>query len=330
MMKPARLGCALFAWLLIALWFAPLQAVQAQSVSCSQATMTNVSFTSADLVNGTGLTTTANLTYKCTASSNGNKTVNVCFNIGDPYGNFANRQMKNGSNALSFQMYQDSAQTLPWGTVWAGASMPPATISITGNNTASGTIPLTAVIAAGQNVPPGTYTADYGSNGTLINYQSGSNCTTGSQQATTTTTFPFTVSATVIKSCKASAGAAANINLGTVPASATNISANNTISITCATGTPYYIGLLPSNSNTAGAGAMKSLISSNISTVAYQLYQPTGGAVWGNTATSTSAGNGVAGIGNGSAQSYTVNATAPSADFQPDTYTDTVTVNVNY
>jgi spore coat protein U-like protein len=69
----------------------------------------------------------------------------------------------------------------------------------------------------------------------------------------------------------------------------------------------------------------------NTNKVPYQLYQTAAGTtVWGNTATSTSVGNGVAGIGNGSAKSLTVYATAPSSDFKPDTYSDIVTINVNY
>jgi len=41
-------------------------------------------------------------------------------------------------------------------------------------------------------------------------------------------------------------------------------------------------------------------------------------------------GNGVKDIGNGLVQNKTVYVTVPSADFKPDTYTDTVTIHVNY
>ncbi|MBS0318409.1 MAG: spore coat protein U domain-containing protein, partial [Proteobacteria bacterium] len=52
--------------------------------------------------------------------------------------------------------------------------------------------------------------------------------------------------------------------------------------------------------------------------------------IWGNTATATTVGNGVTGTGTGIAQSIPVYAKAPTADFQPDIYTDTVVVTVNY
>ena len=69
----------------------------------------------------------------------------------------------------------------------------------------------------------------------------------------------------------------------------------------------------------------------NGSTVPYQLYQDSGySIIWGNTATSTSTGNGVAGHGNGHAQGYPVYVQVPSANYPPDTYFDTVTVTVNY
>jgi spore coat protein U-like protein len=54
------------------------------------------------------------------------------------------------------------------------------------------------------------------------------------------------------------------------------------------------------------------------------------GTIWGNTATSSSVGNGVAGTGTGADQTLTVYATASDANYAPDTYSDEVTVTVNY
>lgn len=143
----------------------------------------------------------------------------------------------------------------------------------------------------------------------------------------------FQVLMTIQKSCTVTAGSGSNINLGSVDASAANTSGNNTISVNCSKTTPYFIGLEPSNSNTLGAGLMSSVANAvtNTDKVPYQLTQTSAtGPVWGNTATTTAAGNGVQGTGNGTAQTYTVYATAASANFTPDSYADTVTVNVNY
>lgn len=69
----------------------------------------------------------------------------------------------------------------------------------------------------------------------------------------------------------------------------------------------------------------------NTDKVPYQLYSDAAlSKAWGNTATTGSVGNGVAGTGNGLAQTIPVYAQAASANFAPDSYTDTVAVNVNY
>ncbi|ADO48527.1 Csu type fimbrial protein [[Enterobacter] lignolyticus] len=146
----------------------------------------------------------------------------------------------------------------------------------------------------------------------------------------------FQVLMTIQKACTVTAGASSNINLGTVSATAINTSASSTISVNCSKTTPYFIGLSPSSANggnTNGAGAMSSVANAatNSDKVPYQLNQTSAtGPVWGDTATSTTVGNGVAGTGTGAAQTLTVYATAASADFTPDSYADTVTVNVNY
>ena len=149
--------------------------------------------------------------------------------------------------------------------------------------------------------------------------------------AAATVSANFNITLTVQKVCSVTAGAGSLIALGTQPSTATNVLGNSNISVTCSKTTPYYIGLAPSNSSTTGSGTMAGT-GSNTDTIAYKLSSTVGptGTVWGNTATSTTVGNGVAGTGTGTAQSLTVYATAPSVNFTPDSYTDTITVNVNY
>ncbi|MGC1547351.1 MAG: spore coat protein U domain-containing protein [Rhodanobacter sp.] len=150
-------------------------------------------------------------------------------------------------------------------------------------------------------------------------------------------TATFQVLMVIQKACTVTAGAASNINLGTVDASAVNTTGSNTISVDCSKTTPYFVGLAPSaanGGNTTGGGNMISTTAPTVNTdkVPYQLSSTPGpsGTPWGNTATTTAVGNGVAGTGSGAAQSLTVYATAASADFTPDSYADTVTVNVNF
>ncbi|BEP35020.1 spore coat U domain-containing protein [Variovorax sp. V59] len=147
--------------------------------------------------------------------------------------------------------------------------------------------------------------------------------------ATSPATATFQVLITVAKACSVVAGAGSKIDFGTVDSSATNLSGNSNISVTCSKTTPYNIGLLPSNNSTTGAGVMSPATGSD--TVAYQLRSVSAtGAVWGSTATSTAVGNGVAGTGTGAAQTIPVYATVASANVTPGAYSDTVTVQVNY
>ena len=136
---------------------------------------------------------------------------------------------------------------------------------------------------------------------------------------------------TIQKACTVTAGAASDVSLGTVAATATDVTGNNTITVNCSKTTPYYIGLAPSNASTDGAGEMRGT-GANADKVPYQLRSTAGtsGTIWGNTATTSSVGNGVTGTGTGANQTHTVYVTAPSANYTPDNYADTVTVNVNY
>lgn len=107
------------------------------------------------------------------------------------------------------------------------------------------------------------------------------------------------------------------------------------ISVVCSKGVPYTVALVTSQ-GTAGAGKMVGATSGNANTIAYQLYQDVGHTLpWGSIATAGSVtGNEVSGSpGNGVApQVFPVYATVQGSalDVAPDTYSDTVTVDVNY
>jgi spore coat protein U-like protein len=145
------------------------------------------------------------------------------------------------------------------------------------------------------------------------------------------TTANFDITMTIEATCNVAAGSGSDIALGSVPSSATNTTGNSNITVNCTSSTPYFIGLEPSNAASSGAGELSGT-GGNTDTIPYQLSSTPGpsGTVWGNTATSASVGNGVAGTGNGADQTITVYATVPNANFSPDSYSDTVTVNVNY
>lgn len=140
-------------------------------------------------------------------------------------------------------------------------------------------------------------------------------------------TATFQVSIQIQAACSVTA---ANINFLTQDSSATGLSATNNLSVICSRTTPYRIGLIPAGGNTVGSGTMKSATPvTNTDTVPYQLRSVSAtGPVWGSILGT----NTVAGTGTGLAQSVPVFATIPGngANVAPDTYTDTVTVNVTY
>ncbi len=308
--------------------------VRAAGITCSSASMTNLVFGSVNPQSSL-TSVSATLNYSCTNRDQNNiHSAMLCFSIGEPGGRQTNpRLMSSGSNTLQFQMYQDASRTIVWGSQMFGSFRTPLQVSITldRGNGYNGTATLYGQVLGGQTgAIPGSYQDVYqnGDTALTINDAQSSTAPTSCGGSQASVYFPFTVSGVVAKQCTVTAGS--NLSLGTVATTATNIAGNTGISVTCSNTTPYYIGLLPSNGSSTGAGVMSGT-GGNASTVAYQLYQNTGlSTVWGNTATTTSAGNGVAGTGIGGAQSYSVYARAPSADFQPDIYTDTVVVTVNY
>jgi len=186
--------------------------------------------------------------------------------------------------------------------------------------------------ATPSSLPPGQYSytstlqISYAANKNGESPPASCGPSTGDFVRTSLTTTQLNVQGIVSNQCTVSVSAT-DINLGSQPSTATNVTGQNTIIVTCPPSTAYYVGLSPSNGNTGGAGVMKGS-GSNTDKVPYQLHSgSTSGPIWGNTATSTSVGNGVTGTGTGSLTAYAV---APSANYKPDTYRDTVTVVVNY
>lgn len=160
----------------------------------------------------------------------------------------------------------------------------------------------------------------------------------GTSASANVATGQFTVSLTVNKTCVVNTTSSSNITFSTVNAGTAPASANGAFSVNCSNTTPFSVGLQPqslSGSSTTGNGTMKGT-GSNTTTIAYQLYQNSGlTTVWGNTTTGTTVSNGVSGTGTGMGSSKAIAETVYAAvtgstDVTPDTYSDTVTINVNF
>lgn len=323
----------------VLLWWLPAGSAQA-AINCT-ASMDAVSFGTVNLVAGTPAPVNATLNYTCTNNGLLPEQVRVCFNIGDGnegVGNFTPRVMKSpAGNILKFQLYQGTSSTV-WGSngnTFAPSpftdtlSVPALLVVLPGSVTRSTTL-RGELMPLQSTVPPGSYQDVFTAGHTSISFSSSTLSTPANCSGTTVAGFPFTVSATVAKSCQVTAQA---LNFGTVAGAsgAVNRDAASTITVTCTSPTSYTVGLSPSNNATNGAGVMVPTggVPGNTDTVAYQLYRDAGRTLaWGSSVGTNTA----AAIGTGAAQPLTVFGRVPGAsvNVRPDSYRDIVTVTVAY
>ena len=277
----------------------------------------------------------ATLEYKCRSEFIGGY-VSVCLaaNGGNDNSSAINPRYMinrtNNSSTLPFNM------TLPQGEIWGagtngGSEYQAPQLYVPGlfGGSRSGSVPITVSLLPnidGSLPTAGLYSNVFSGLSATLTFdadtnQSDANCLTDRREKKPIET--FTVQATVINSCEITT--TNDVNLGSHPASNTNIlgSRSNAIGVTCTKNAPYTIGLAPSNGNRDGSGVM-SVTGNNNDKVPYQLRSAPGlnGTKWDN--------NGVTKTGSGAEQLESVYVTVPSADFKPDTYSDTVTIKVNY
>lgn len=260
-------------------------------------------------------------------------------------------------NYAGFQIFKNSYTAPIWGTNYAiphytnkaiqvpmpsgtGQSSGPIAVNLYGQM-ADFVSPITDGTTTLATVPPGVYTSDFSGANTyfitslrnIISGYADDDCSPAGTFGSRTGTFPFTVTATVIASCKITVPPN-DINFGTQAGTATNLQGSTAVSVQCTRTTPYSIGLSPGNGNTAGAGVMNATSPvGNTDTVPYQLRQAAGmsGAIWGDIAPPSIGANRVEGTGLGSsASNYTIYATVPSANSAAGNYQDKVTMTVHY
>ncbi|MFL0672310.1 MAG: spore coat U domain-containing protein [Erythrobacter sp.] len=140
----------------------------------------------------------------------------------------------------------------------------------------------------------------------------------------------FEVRLEIQAACSVLTDKGSDVDLGAQASTATGLEGKSQITVNCSPNTPYFIGMMPSNSDENGAGVLTSGNSKD--KVPYQLRSTAGkgGAIWGNTANAKEVGNGVSGIGIGADQTIPVYVTVDSANYTPASYSDFVTVAVNF
>jgi spore coat protein U-like protein len=322
------------------------RSAHAAGVTCTATVSPNLNFASYDPQVGT-VSTQTTLNWTCTASSTFfvGSSATMCFSIGTGTGGGTQtspRQMTGGTGTpLQYQIYSQANQGLAWGSVTNNNSViRQVAFQSFGDTTQSGSITIYGSILGIQpGVTEGVYTSSFTGANAMLSVASAqalfnppaypASCGNGNDA-----NFPFSVQATVLRTCTVTAGAASNIDFGNVPANTSgSLSATSNIQVTCLNGTPYIVGLQTTDGS-AGSGRMSGIDPGNTADkVAYVLHRTSAtGPVWGNTGTApgTSVGNDVGGNGNGLAQSIPVYAVVADANHIPGHYVDTVTVYVTY
>lgn len=312
--KPAFFAVLLVILLALAIWPSHAQA----NVDCNA---------SGSMSFGTSLTGTGAINYSCRNYGSAAVTFTICSARGPVAwpGTEAQPVMSSGNAYLNYNLYTTASRA----QIWASNALITASVSIPAGGLRTGTLSFYGFIPSGQGRPAGTYQAWFYQ--TMVGIQVTGNPTCQRTSANFAgREFTMPVSATLVNACTVTAGAGSNINFGVIQSTATYRSASSQIAVNCPNGTAYNIGLAPSSGSTTGAGVMSGS-AGNTAKVPYQLRKTSGtGEVWGNTATTSSTGNGVSGTGTGANQTIAVYATLPSANYPADTYRDTVTVTVHY
>ena len=319
---------------LLALWLPS----SAQALTCKVDSFVSPNIGIITLDNANNASIEQPLTYSCTNTSDVTEWASVCIGVdgGDRSASQINPRylFETSGSTLNFNMTLTGRSGATWGRRNVGGSEFIDFISVPPSSTIptiKKTIIKVSLLSNNTSALAGDYTANFTGINTALTFTTvnsnvdNQQCLSGSQGSSQ---FSFTVQAKVVPQCIISA--TSDVDLGSQPASATNIPGNGNISVTCTNGAPYNIGLMPSNNNSDGSGFMRGT-SGNNDQVPYQLQSNASGTIWGNNgSTYTTLTNGVIGQGNGAAQRETLYITVPKADFKPDNYSDTVTIRVNY
>jgi spore coat protein U-like protein len=279
-----------------------LAAVSLLAPASAQANCTTISATPLAFGTYTGLAvtnSTAAVTIGCSITYN----YRVGLNAGTGSGaSVTTREMTSGANTLSYQMFQDSAQSVNWGnTLNSDANA--------GTTTKSNTVlTIYAKLLATQYPAPGFYTDTV--TAAALN-SNGINTT-------------FTASTTVQPTCSFTT---TTLAFGIYTGGA--LSGTGTLVVTCTNTTPYQIGI---NTGLHGSGSAYNWNMAGPGGVLanYSLYRDSAHTqLWGGTI--GTGGDSINGNGSGAAQTITFYGAVPAGQaVSPGAYTDTVNVILYY
>ena len=252
--------------------------------------------------------------------------VQVCLNMGGT----TPRALTIGANQLQYNLYQDAAYSLPWGSTTLGTTP----ISVILNKPATGNTATTSVnfygqITANQPTVPtiGNASTTYSQtlSQTSLNYGFFLLLAPGCAALTTSAgSFGFTASATVVNNCLISATNVAFTSTGVLSSA---LNASGAITARCTNGDAYQIALSSGLSGSVAARQMQR--AGGGGAVNYQLYTDAAHtSAWGDGTAGTTMATGT---GSGNAVSITVYGRVPAQTTpMPGNYSDTITATISF
>ncbi len=301
--------------------------VSALAQSCTFTT-SSMAFSGSPLPGG-AINTTATLTSTCTALLGLFRQVLVCPNINGGSGGTVASGVRtmSGPTPLQFQLYQDAARQVVWGSYnWAFSTRPPIILvdipALVGSGTTVTTI-YGQILPNQTTAPLGSYSSVFSGAQTPFRYRYNDNNGCGSGAGTSAAT-NFTASLNVAKDCLVSA---TDVNFGSHGILSSNVNTTGGVSVTCSPTTPYTVSLGNGLNGTAPT-ARRMRKGTGSEYVTYGLYRDVDRLLpWGDVVPT----NTVAGTGNGLAQNIPVYGTVPPQNTpSPGLYADTVVITITY
>ncbi|WP_323123093.1 Csu type fimbrial protein [Burkholderia alba] len=303
----------------------PWAAAHAQSCSV---TAPAPNFGSVSPIALSAVTTTATMTVTCTwPAITLTPSVLVCLNLSGT----SPRYLTNGSNQLQYNLYQDAGYTTMWGSTYSGTTPISVTLAKPVLTTStSANVTIYGQIAANQPTVPSVgnastvYSQAFTGSQTSLNYSFYLLTPTPCASQTSSGTFSFTATATVINNCNITATNVAFAPTGVIR---TALTATGTINAQCTNGDAFEIALNGGGSGSVAARTM--LRSGGGGSVNYQLYQDAAHSIaWGDGTSGTSMATGT---GSGTSQALTVYGLVPvQATPAPGSYSDTITATISF
>jgi spore coat protein U-like protein len=304
-------------------------ATQARADNCS-ASMSPVVFGDIKPITRAAVTATGTLTVTCNwLWTTLTPQVLVCLNLTAP----SPRTLRNGTYAIQYDLYQDTAYGLQWGATSSG-TMPVAVILnkpfLSGNASVSTTVTLYGRVLANQPTIPTVnnsstlYTQDFTATDTLLSagffllFPPSCATLTGTAGA-----FPFQANANVLNNCTINA---TNVAFGAAGLLTRALNAAGSLNVQCTNSGAYRIAL---DGGRTGSVSARKMQRSGGGEVAYQLYLDSAHSVpWGDGTGGTSM---ITATGTGLAQTIPVYGVVPMQTTPaPGDYTDTITATISF